>query len=56
MNLYSHLITNILETFSKPLNVGDNYVDVVIVVIFNAVSPEMVLGLISTEPVIDVSL
>ena len=57
MNLYPNLFTNLLKTFTKPLGVGINYVDVVIVVVvISLMSPEMVLGPTSTEPVVDASL
>ena len=61
MNFYTHFVTNILETFTKLLGVMDNYVDdgrflIAIVVVVSPMSLEMILGLISTEPVVDVSL
>ena len=44
-------------TFTKSLGVGDNYVDVAVVgVVISLPASGMVLSLVSTEPLVDVSL
>ena len=44
MNLYSHYITNILETFTEPLDVGENYIPVV------AAAPVVVFVVVVVSP------
>ena len=59
IHLYFNFVTNTLETFTNSLGVGEVYVDVSVVVIvinvISPVSPGIVLGLISAEPVVDVN-
>ena len=54
--MYSHFVTNLLETFTKFPGVGDNYENSVVnVVAFDVdlMSIEVVLGLINNVHIVD---